>query len=48
MQTKTATQEQTEEAPAESVNMEAEKTIKEIVEERQEQLKDLEQLQDMK
>ena len=28
--------------------MEAEKTIKEIIEERQEQLKDLEQLQDMK
>ena len=30
------------------VNMEAERTIKDIIEERQEELKDLEQLQDMK
>ena len=30
------------------VNMEAERTIKDILEERQEELKDLEQLQDMK
>lgn len=37
-----------EPAAAASVNMEAEKSIKEIIEERQEQLKDLEQLQDIK